>query len=286
MIDVTIKNIRIGNEFPVRLMAAVNLSSESFYKKSILNWKKESEISLKFESLNAEGAEILDLGPKSSAPISLYGEVTNISYQKEIERLKVPLKVLYDMNYEFVISIDTQSPEVADYALSNGADIINDISGLKTNKTLAKVIADHSAFVILMACNKNPGDVFTKHSIIDSLQTSKKIALENGIQGNKIIIDPGIGGWVPERTADDDFKIILDSSFIKDSLNSPLLIALSRKSFIGKILNLDPEFRLSGSLSATAISVLNGANIIRTHDVLETARSIKIAEKFLSLIVN
>ena len=279
---VKIKNLTIGENQPVRLMAAVNLSQESFYKGSIVHYNEEKELETLFINLLDQGTEIIDFGPKSSAPKDIYGRETNISPSEEIKRLEMPLKILRDINQDVLISIDTQSSLVADFAFSKGADIINDISGLTGDKKLIEVIGDNSGYVIIMACKNKPGDVFRKKKVIDALETSIK-GTEKFIERDHVIIDPGIGGWIPERGPKDDFQLIMDTPDIKEKLGCPALIALSRKSFIGKTLDLPPEKRLSGSLAATAISVLHGADIIRTHDIVETKEAIIIAEMFKKL---
>lgn len=281
-LTVKIKNLTIGDQEPVRLMATFNLSKESFYKGSVVNFNNDDQLAKRISTLLDQGTEIFDLGPKSSAPTDIYGNETAISETEEISRIKPALKMIRELDQKVVISIDTQSSKVAEYALLHGADIINDISGLKFDNNLAKVIGDHSAFAILMACEKQPGDVYEKKSVINALKSSFTLANEY-IPTNHLIIDPGIGGWVPERTPEHDFQLILDTPEIKEQLSSPALIALSRKSFIGKTLNLPPNERLSGSLSATAISVLYGANIIRAHDIRETKEAIIIAETFKKL---
>lgn len=282
-LTVQIKNLTIGDQEPVRLMATFNLSQESFYKGSVVTFNNTDQLTKRITTLLDQGTEIFDLGPKSSAPTDIYGNETAISEQEEINRIKPALNMIRDLDQKVLISIDTQSSLVAEYALSHGADIINDISGLKFDNKLAKVVGDHAAFAILMACEKQPGDVYEKQSVITALQSSFKLAQEY-IPHNHLIIDPGIGGWVPHRTPEHDFQLILDTPAIKEQLSSPALLALSRKSFIGKTLNLPPNERLAGSLSATAIGVLHGANIIRTHDIKETKEAIIIAEKFKKIV--
>ena len=283
--SVTIKKLRIGDKEPVRLMAAVNLSQESFYKGSIVSFSNESELKKKISVLIEDGTEIFDLGPKSSAPINIYGTETEISVNEEIKRISVPLKIIQDLNSEAIVSIDTQSSKVAEYAFSHGADIINDISGLHYDEDLSKVVGDHSGYIIVMASKNKPGDVYKKTDVIKAL-TSSIASVLNYLPKHHVIVDPGIGGWIPERTPDDDFQLILDTPDIKKSLESPALIALSRKSFLGNTFNLPPNERLYGSLSATAIAVLYGANIIRSHDIRETKQAIIIAEKFKRLVIN
>ena len=283
VIKTVIKNLTIGDHEPVRVMAAINLSQESFYKGSVVDHTNKVELEKKFRLLIEQGTEIFDLGPKSTAPIDIYGNETRISIEEEIKRIKIPLSVLRDIDEKILISVDTQSSKVADFAFSHGADIINDISGLKIDSGMNKVIGNHSGYVIVMAADENPGDVYKRDSVIKALSSSISLAQEY-IPKDHIIIDPGIGGWVPERSPEDDFQLILDTPDIKTKLQCPALIALSRKSFIGKTLNLLPNERLFGSLSATAVSVLYGANVIRTHDVKETKQAIIIAEKFKQLV--
>lgn len=279
---IKIRDLTIGENQYVRLMAAVNLSEESFYKGSIVHYNEKKELEKNFIKLLDQGAEIIDLGPKSTAPKDIYGRETNISPSEEIKRLEMPLQLLRELSQDILISIDTQSSKVANYAFSKGADIINDISGLHRDPGLGKVIGDNHGFAIVMACKENPGDVFKKNEVITALESSLNLA-QKYVDKSHIIIDPGIGGWIPERRPLDDFQLILDAADIREKLNCPILIALSRKSFIGKTLDLPPEKRLNGSLAATAISVLHGADIIRTHDILETKEAIKIAEIFKKL---
>ena len=280
---VTIKHLTISDNDPTHLMAAVNLSQESFYKGSILDFNDKKKFEERISSLIDQGAEIIDLGPKSSAPIDIYGNETAISIKEEIRRITKPLEVFSTLDAEIIISIDTQSSQVAEFALSHGADIINDISGLKNDPLMAKVIGDHNGFLIAMACETKPGDVFTLNTVVKALDNTISLAHEY-ISRQNIIIDPGIGGWIPKRTPEHDFQLILDTPKLKKQLGCPALIALSRKSFIGKTLSLPPDKRLNGSLAATAISILYGANIIRTHDLKETRESIIIAEKFKKLL--
>lgn len=281
--NIRISHLRIGSKSPVRLMVAFNLSPESFYAKSIIRSNNRYSIEQQFKNYVSEGAEIIDLGLKSSAPLDLYGRPTQISPQEEIERLKIAMDVYHELQLasRILLSIDTQSAVVAEYALKRGADIINDISGLLQDSQLAQVIAEHNAGIIIMASQTGqPGDVYQTHDIIKALYSSSNIAIEAGIDQNNIIVDPGIGGWIPERNPDHDYQIIIDLPVIKKDISYPMLIALSRKSFIGKILKLPPHECLYGSLAATTIAVLNGANIIRTHDIRATLDAVRIAEVF------
>jgi dihydropteroate synthase len=278
------KSISVGDTVPTRLMAAINLSPESFYKESYCSPFDKNKLITKFDQVISEGCDFIDLGPKSTAPVEIYGMETKISPKEEINRLKLPLQVLHDNFSDILVSVDTQSSEVADFALSHGADIINDISWLKRDKDMASIISNHNAGVIVMACRKNPGDIYKVDDVVRELSVSKSMAIDVGISEDQIIIDPGIGGWIPERIPEHDFRLIIEVPIIKEKLKLPTLIALSRKSFIGKTLNVDPSKRLAGSLSATAISVFYGADIIRTHDIIDTKHAILIAENLKKLI--
>lgn len=284
--DFKINNLTFGDQKPVRLMVAFNLSPESFYSGSVVQLDNKYLLEKQFYNCIEEGADIFDFGAKSSAPYDLYGRSTQISSEEEISRLKIVLETFKDLNLaeKALVSIDTQSAQVAEYVLKMESDIINDISGLQHDKKLSKVIADHNAGVVIMASkNGLPGDVHKTKEIIFALKNCIDDALSTGINNQKIIVDPGVGAWTNDRTPVDDYNIINDLPEIKSNLPYPLLIALSRKSFIGKILNLPPNERLYGTLAATSIAILRGANIIRTHDVRETFDVIKIAQEFLKL---
>jgi dihydropteroate synthase len=141
------------------------------------------------------------------------------------------------------------------------------VSCLKTDPTLEDFLIKHNLPVILMASKEVPGDLCTINEIVNEFQKTIKHLTSKGYDKNLIIIDPGIGKWVEKKVYTFDLKIINNLRKLR-KLNLPILIAVSRKSFIGTTLNIpDPENRLSGTLSSTAIAVYNGAHIVRTHDV-------------------
>ncbi len=187
----------------------------------------------------------------------------------EINRLGTFFKIYSELNCSIPVSVDTQSHETAQYALDNGAMIINDISGLKSDPLMAKTVSNSDASIIVMACRKKPGDVFELKDIIDELAKSIEIAVSSGIDQSKIIIDPGLGTWVPSRSTEHDFNIIKQLRKLR-SLEKSILVGISRKSFIGALVKKPPDQRLWGSLAANSIAIYNGAHIIRTHDVKET----------------
>ncbi len=272
-------NLEVGDDFPTVLMGVLNLSPESFYKGSVY----DSKNSLENAAVNMvkNGARILDIGARSTAPWS-----KKITLEEEIKRLIPAVEgVCKVVSKEIILSIDTQYEEAARRAfeVSNNLKrkiIINDISCLKTDPKLADFIAKNNLPVILMASKAVPGDLLTIEEIIDEFSKTIKILKSKRYSENKIILDPGIGKWVENKTPAHDLKIINNLEKLR-ILNKPILVALSRKSFIGATLNApDPENRLNGTLSATAIAVFNGAHIVRSHDINQQLNEIvKIAEQ-------
>jgi len=266
-IDAEIAGVKIGDPHPTRLMGIINLSEESFYKGSIVRAEHVAEAAVKMVK---GGADMLDIGARSTAP-----GVKPIPVEEEEKRLLPALKDVLDA-VDVPVSVDTQYASIAEKALNMGARIINDISGLKTDPKMANVISDFDVPVILMASKKKPGDCLTFQEIKAALIDSITLAEKSGI--GKIIIDPGIGRWVSEKTYEFNLAILAEFERLK-SLGRPILAAISRKSFIGDVLGLEnPTNRLAGTLACTAIAVYKGAHIIRTHDVGETRDIIRMAE--------
>jgi len=266
--------VKVGLKERVKLISVINLSPESFFKGSIITDEKALEEKV-ISSIN-EGADIIDLGGMSTAPYKR----TFVTEETELSRIRWALDKIKDMNVRAEISIDTQRSNIMKEALKLGASIINDISGLSDDKA-AKIIRDYGASLILCAAG-NPENVSDPvRFVINSLNISFKKALDSGIEAGKIVVDPAIGFFRNSllQYYDWDATVIANIEKIKKELRTPILIGVSRKSFIGALTQEeDPNKRLVGSLAATAISVLNGADVIRTHDVAETLKTIKIAE--------
>lgn len=264
-------NLKIGDGFPVRIFAVLNVGPESFYKGSIRTTPKEIvEYALK---LIDEGADYIDVGAASTAPPEIYN-TKPVSEEVELKRVVEAVRAIREVT-DFPISVDTQRAKVAEAALSKGANAINDVGGFKTDPEISKVVAEYDAPAIIMATFKKPGDAKTISEVRESLKSSIQIANEVGIDQNKLVIDPGIGFGKPYEF---DLALIRELTRLK-TLQKPILIGVSRKSFIGRVLGIkNPEDRLIGSLAATAIAVFNGANVIRTHDVKQTRETIKVAE--------
>jgi len=271
--------MEIGDGFPTVIMGVLNLSPESFYKGSI--YEESKALKDEARKMIENGAKMLDLGARSTAPWS-----KKITVKKEIERIIPAMEAVCSVvPNDIIITIDSQHAEVAEKALEISQNyernvMINDVSCLKTDPNLENLVIKENIPIILMASKKIPGDLCTMDKIVEELGLTIKKLKAKGYDENNIIVDPGIGHWIEEKTHVYDLKIINNLNMLK-SLNKPMLVAISRKSFIGTTLNLpEPEKRLYGSLSATAIAVFNGAHIIRTHDVnSQLLEIVKMAEE-------
>ena len=271
--------LEIGDNYPTVIIGVLNLSPESFYKGSVYDNAKKLEFATK--SMIKIGVVILDLGARSTAPWS--GKIT---LEEEINRMESAMNIICKIIPDnIILSIDTQYRRVAQRALNISAKfkrkiIVNDVSCLRTDPGLGDFVAENDLPIILMASKEVPGDLLTIDEIRREFNKTIEILERKGYDGNKIIVDPGIGRWVDKKTPEFDLKIIGNLDKLR-SLNKPILVAISRKSFIGATLNIpDPEKRLNGTLSATAIAIYKGAHIIRTHDInQQLTETIKIAEE-------
>ncbi|MFX1256643.1 MAG: dihydropteroate synthase [Promethearchaeota archaeon] len=271
--------LEIGDDFPTIIMGVLNLSPESFYKTSV--YDDLDKLKLAALKMINNGAKMLDIGARSTAPWS-----KKITIEEEIKRIVPSMELVCKIiPQNIIISVDTQYKEVAmkayNIALKFKKKIfINDVSCLKTDLSLEEYIVEKNLPIILMASKKVPGDLCKINEIIQESQKTINRLESKGYNKNNIIIDPGIGHWVEKKIHIYDLKIINNLSKLK-VLEKPILVAISRKSFIGETLNIpDPENRYNGTLSATAIAVFNGAHVIRTHDVnKQLLEIVKMAEE-------
>ena len=273
-----IAKVSVGGKNPVRIMGILNTSPESFYKKSIRTTKTQIRNSIK--EMENDGADFIDVGGMSTAPYLS----TMVSEKTESKRILEAVKIIQDVS-NIPISIDTCRAKPAKDALEHGVEIINDISGLKYDEKMKDVVSDFSPSLILCAFSSktvtgNP--VSTKKL----LQESLKIAKKSHVSSAKIVLDPSIGFFRKEGNGpfftkiksdwvNRDLTIIQNLNSIKG--NYPILISVSNKSFLGEILQKDPSDRLFGSIATEAISIINGADIIRTHNVNATKDAVTIA---------
>jgi len=279
-----IANVGVGDKNPVRIMGILNTSPESFYKKSI--HVSNNDIKNSVKQMESDGADFIDVGGMSTAPYLS----TIVSEKVETKRIINAIKIIQNFS-NLPISVDTCRANVARIALEHGVEIINDISGLKFDNKMQDVISDFSPSLILCAYDSKTvsgDDVITTKKL---LRESLKIAKKSHISNDKIVLDPAIGFF--RKTGQGTFFTKIKSDWIKRDLsilqnlksikqNFPILISVSNKSFIGNILEFEnPTDRLFGSIAAESISVINGADIIRTHNVGATRDAIIIASNLL-----
>ena len=261
------------------IMGVLNVTPDSFYDKGkFFDLKKAVKHALDMER---DGADIIDVGGESTRPGAI-----DVSLDEELARV-VPVIRAISKKIKISISIDTRKAKVADAALRAGASIVNDVSALKADSRMACVVAKHYAKIILMHMKGSPKDMQADPKYIDvvkdiakSLKESISIAKRSGIKDDKIIIDPGIGFG---KTVGHNLEILRKLRYFK-KLGYPLCVGTSRKSFIGKLIgSKDPEDRLAGSLATAVIAAMNGANIIRAHDVAPTCQMLKVVDSITGL---
>jgi dihydropteroate synthase len=258
-------------------MGIINVSPDSFSGDGITDIETAEVQALRFEG---EGADILDIGGESTRP-----GFTKIEVEEEINRV-VPLIERIAHKISIPISIDTSRYKVARLAMDAGAIILNDQWGLKKEPRLAELAAERKAPIILMSNQRDKGgydagigrdtadynDVMAE--VISSLRRSIDIALKADVLKENIIIDPGIGFG---KTWQQDIEIIRRLKELK-TLDFPILIGTSRKSLIKMVLNLPADQRVEGTAATVAISIANGADIVRVHDVKQMVRVCKMTD--------
>ena len=261
------------------LMGVLNLSPDSFSKTKEFNNAKPSS-TIKY--LIRKGADIIDIGGESTKP-----NFKNIENILEINRIKKTFKSIKKNHSNIIVSIDTRKSSVANYALNNGAKILNDVSSLQFDSESINVVKKHRCYVCLMHNSGNGTDLHKKLSgknfildIYDYLLNRINFLLSCGIPKSKIIIDPGIGFG---KSLYQNLQIISNISLFH-SLGCPILVGLSRKGFIGKINGeVQPEKRKLSSVILAFELIKKGVHIIRVHDIKDTYKMVKI---FNSLKVN
>lgn len=270
----TLAGLSVGDAAPVRVMAVLNVSPESFYKGSVQN--NREHLAATAQAMASEGADIIDIGAMSTAPYLK----TQISEAEETDRLARAVETIAS-GISIPISADTKRSGPARAALAAGARIINDVSGLKDDDAMAALIAQSGVGAILMASEQTPRAGTPINRIHTAWEESLQIAAQAGMVTDHIVLDPGIGFFrQPEIPWDEwDCTVLRELARLR-TFGLPLLVGVSRKSFIGKILHQpDAADRLVGSLACAAIAVYNGAHIIRAHDVKETVEAVRMAER-------
>jgi dihydropteroate synthase len=258
----------------VYIMGVLNITPDSFY-----DGGKYSGIDAAVShgiKMAASGADIIDIGGESTRP-----GAEKVSVEQEMERVIPVIKELI-LRTDIPLSIDTYKSQVAEEALTTGAKIINDISGLTFDPEMIEIAKKFDAVVIINHIKGKPKTMQQDpyyEDVIEEIRQyfQERIVYAKSYNVNKIILDPGIGFG---KKICHNLEIIKKLNEFCD-LGYPLLIGVSRKRFIGEILNAKPEDRLFGTAAAVAISVYNGANIIRVHDVKEMYDVKKLVSEIL-----
>lgn len=259
------------------VMGVVNVTPDSFYSGSrFYNTSRAIDQALRFID---EGADIIDVGGESTRPGS-----KPITVDEELRRV-IPVIEGIRAKSNIPISIDTYKPGVAEKAIEFGANIVNDISGLRFEEGLGNIVAEKGVYLILMHIRGKPENMQEHASYKDlvgeiksELLWSVKKAKSSGVSDERIIIDPGIGF---AKKPHHNLLIIKNIPRIKE-LGYPVLIGLSRKSFLGHITGLEAGERLIPTIAANAISLYNGADIIRVHDVREAVLTVNVVHSIIS----
>jgi len=229
--------------------------------------------------LQEDGADVIDIGAESSRP-----GAKAVSVKKELGRMLPVLKKLR-RKVKIPISVDTYKFEVAQKALDAGASIINDITGLNYAPAIARLAAGYNAGLVLMHMKGNPRTMQKNPcyknlipEIIKYLKNSMRVAYETGVKAQQIVVDPGIGFG---KTLRHNLEILRNLAAFK-IFGRPLLVGPSRKSFIGGILGLPVTERLEGTLASLVVCAVNGANILRVHDVKAAKRALEVTEAIIN----
>lgn len=265
-----------GKEFDIEnrtyIMGILNVTPDSFSDGGKFD---NLDNALKHvEQMIEEGADIIDVG----------GESTRLGYtlltdEEEISRV-VPVIKAIKSRFDIPVSIDTYKSGVATAALDAGADMVNDIWGLKYDRKIADVIAKTDSFCCLMHNRNNTDYNDFMTDMMNDLKETVEIAKAAGIKDDKIILDPGVGFG---KTYENNLEAINKVEMLKE-FGYPVLLATSRKSVIGLTLDLPTDQRVEGTLVTTVLGVLKGCAFVRVHDIKENKRAIMMTEKIIGRI--
>jgi dihydropteroate synthase len=268
------------------IMGILNVTPDSFSGDGLIaTGDAIQNATLQAKEMLDSGADILDIGGESTRPGS-----EPVNANEEMERVIPVIHALHKNFPDAILSIDTYKAQVAEEAIQAGAQIINDVWGLRADSNLANIVAKYNAPVILMHNRSNPASVEVKEklgatyigseyeNLIEDVKrellVSVEIAKQAGIKENAIWLDPGIGFG---KKREHNLELINRLDEIR-KLGYPVLLGTSRKSFIGFTLDLPPEERVEGTAATVAIGITRGADILRVHDVKEIVRVAKMTD--------
>ena len=253
-----------------KIMGVLNVTPDSFYDGGI--YSSEKKILKQVEKMVLDGADIIDVGGYSSKP-----GATSITIEEEEKRVIPIIKLIYKTFKERIISVDTFRSEISEKSINAGASIINDISGGDLDNNIYKIAGKYKTPYIIMHMRGNPSNMQNNpvykninYEIIKDLSKKIDLAQNNGVCD--IIIDPGFGFG---KTIEHNYQILNNLKLYK-ILDKPILVGISRKSMIYKLLKTEPSKALNGTTVLNTIALINGANILRVHDVKEAKEVIKL----------
>ena len=255
------------------VMGIVNVTPDSFSGDGLL--ASDSPTTAAVEQavrMVSEGADIIDVGGESTRP----GHAP-VSPSDELERVVGVVEGIRRRLPGVPVSIDTSKPPVAAAALAAGADIVNDVSGVTEGAALAPVAATHGAPYIVMHSRSEPVYDDVVAEVIEDLRVALAAAEDQGCRPDSLIVDPGIGFG---KTAEQNLSLLRGLSGLV-GLGRPLLLGTSRKSTIGKVLDLPADQRLEGTLATTAIGIAAGVDIVRVHDVAANVRTARMSDAII-----
>lgn len=270
-----IRGDNVFNERDYLIMGILNVTPDSFYDGGAHSTMSSA---LKCsERMIEDGADIIDIGGESTRPYS-----EPVSIEAEMQRVIPVIRALRKIDRNILISVDTTKSQIAEAAADEGADIVNDISGFTYDSNMLRTIRSKGVSAIAMHIRGTPGDMQNEpvydelmSEITDFLEASIESAVNTGIERERLVIDPGIGfGKTPEHNL-----IIINSIDTLSSLNRPVLIGASNKSFIGKCLNADIDDRLDGTVAANVWAYSKGASVFRVHEVASNRKALEMARR-------
>lgn len=266
--------MKIGNKLfednRTHIMGILNVTPDSFS-----DGGKFSEISAALkhaEEMIKDGAVIIDIGGESTRP-----GYTKISDEEEIDRV-APIIEAVKLNFDIPVSIDTYKSKVAEAAIKSGADMVNDIWGLKYDADMANVVSRYNSAVCIMHNRKEAVYSDFLNDVKNDLTESIAIAKNRGISDEKIVLDPGVGF---AKSLEQNLLITNKLETLSD-LGYPILLGTSRKSMIGLTLDLPVTERVEGTLATTVLACIKGALFVRVHDIKENYRIIKMTEAIIN----
>lgn len=268
------RSIHIGSrEYDLKnhiyIMGILNVTPDSFSDGG--KYSRIDQALLRVEKMVKEGMDILDIGGESTRP-----GYTLLSEEEEQERI-LPIVEAVKKQFDVPVSLDTYKSKVAEAGIQAGADLINDIWGLKYDENMAGVIAKAGIPCCLMHNRKEADYQSLMEDMIEDLEKTLSIAEDAGIERNKIILDPGIGFG---KTYEQNLAVLHHLEKLS-GLGCPMLLGTSRKSVIGLTLDLPVTERVEGTIATTVLGVMKGCSFVRVHDIKENLRAVRMTEAIL-----